>query len=172
MAAIFQTALKCIFLNENVWIVTKISLRFVPNGSVKSIPALVQITAWRRHGIVYWRIYASFGHNELTHWGRVMHICVSDITSIGSDNGLSPGRRQAIIRTNAGILLIGPLGTNFSEISIEIHILSFKKMHLKMSSGKWRPFCLGLNVLSEMEAWISNHSSVFCGMSLLIHASI
>ena len=40
-----------------------------------------------------------------------MHICVSDLTSIGSDNGLSPGRRQAIIRTNAGILLIRPLGT-------------------------------------------------------------
>ena len=51
----------------------------------------------------------------LTHWGRVTHICVSDLTSIGSDNGLSPGRRQAIIRTNGGILLIRPLGTNFSE---------------------------------------------------------
>ena len=48
----------------------------------------------------------------LTHWGRVTHICVSKQTSIGSDNGLSPGRRQAIIWANAGILLIGPLGTN------------------------------------------------------------
>ena len=52
----------------------------------------------------------------LTHWGRVTHICVVKQTVIGSDNGLSPGRRQAIIWTNAGILLIGPLGTNFSEI--------------------------------------------------------
>ena len=50
---------------------------------------------------------------NLTHWGRVTHICVSKLTIIGSDNGLSPGRRQAIIWTNAGILLIGPLGTNF-----------------------------------------------------------
>ena len=75
------------------------------------------------------------------------HIYVSKITIIGSDNGLSPGRRQAIIWTNAGILLIGPLGTNFSEILIEIDRLSFKKMHLKMSSAKLRPFCLGLNVL-------------------------
>ena len=58
----------------------------------------------------------------------------------------SPGRRQAIIWTNAGILLIGPLGTNFSELLIEIQTFSFKKMHLKMSSVKWRPFCLGLNV--------------------------
>ena len=83
----------------------------------------------------------------LTHWGRVTHICVSKLTIIGSDNGLSPGRRQAIFRTNAGILLIGPSATNFSEILIGIETFSFKKIHLKMSSAKWRPFCLGLNVL-------------------------
>ena len=56
-------------------------------------------------------------------------------------------RRQAIIWTNAGILLNGPWGTNFSEILIGIQTFSFKKMHLKMSSAIWRPFCLGLNVL-------------------------
>ena len=83
----------------------------------------------------------------LTHWGRVTHICASKLTIIGPDNGLSPGRRQAIIWTNAGILLIGPLGTNFSENLIGIQTFSFKKMPLKMSSAKWRPFCLGLNVL-------------------------
>ena len=55
------------------------------------------------------------------------HICVSKLTIIGSDNGLSPDRRQAIIWTNAEILLIGPLGTNFSEILIEIITFSFKK---------------------------------------------
>ena len=54
----------------------------------------------------------------LTTWGRVTHICVNKLTIIGSDNGLSPGRRQAIIWTNTGILLIGPLGTNISEILI------------------------------------------------------
>ena len=84
----------------------------------------------------------------LTHWGRVTHIRVGKLTIIGSDNSLSPGRRQAIIWTNAGILLIGPLETNFSEILSEIQSFSFKKMHLKMSSGKWRPYCLGLNVLT------------------------
>ena len=83
----------------------------------------------------------------LTHWGRVTHISVGKLTIIGSDNGLSPGRRQAIIWTNAGILLIRPLGTNFSEILIGVQTFSFKKMHLKMSSAKWRPFCPGLNVL-------------------------
>ena len=77
------------------------------------------------------------------------HICVSNLTIIGSDNGLSPGRRQAIIWTNAGILLIGPLETNFSEIFIEILTFSFKKMRLKVSSAKRRPFCLGLNVLID-----------------------
>ena len=84
---------------------------------------------------------------ELTHWGRVMHICVSKLNIIGSDNGLSPSRRQAIIWTNAGILLIGPLGTNLSEILIAIYTFSLKKMHLKMSSGKWWPSCLGPNEL-------------------------
>ena len=75
------------------------------------------------------------------------HICVVKLTIIGSDNSLSPGRRQAIIWTNAGILSIEPLGTNFSEISFGIQTSSFKKIHLKMASAKWRPFCLGLNVL-------------------------
>ena len=85
---------------------------------------------------------------NLTHWGRATHICVSNLTIIGSDNGLSPGRRQAITWTNVGILLIGPLGTNFSEMLIEIHTFLFKKILLKMSSGKWRLFCLGLTVLN------------------------
>ena len=58
------------------------------------------------------------------------HICVSKLTIIGSDNGLSHGRRQAIIWTNAGILLIWPLGTALSEMLIEIEIVSFAKMHL------------------------------------------
>ena len=85
----------------------------------------------------------------LTHWGRVTHICVSKLTIIGSDNGLSPGRRQAIIWTNAGILLIRTLGTNSSEIVIEILSFSFKKMRLKLSSAKWRLFGLGLNELTH-----------------------
>ena len=85
----------------------------------------------------------------LTHWRRATHICDGKLITIGSDNGLSPGRRQAIIRTIAGILLIGPLGTNFSEILVGIQAFSFKIMHLKMSSAKWRRSCLGLNVLND-----------------------
>ena len=85
----------------------------------------------------------------LTQWGWVTHIyiCVGNLTIVGSDNGLLPGRRQAIIWTNAAILLIGPLRTNFNEILIKIHTFSFKKIDLKMLSGKWQPFYLGLNVL-------------------------
>ena len=84
----------------------------------------------------------------LTHWGRVTHICVGKLTIIGSDNGLSPEQRQAIIWTNAGILLIEPLGTNFSETVIEIQTFSLKKICLKMSSAKCCSFRLGLNVSS------------------------
>ena len=107
----------------------------------------------------------------LTHWGRVTHICVSKLTIIGSDNGLSPDRRQAIIWTNAGILFIGPLGTNFSEILIEILTFSFKKMCLKVSSVKWRPFCLGLNVLKRIvrvvQTWVTSGLLVLSSVRLL-----
>ena len=83
-------------------------------------------------------------HNiYLTHLGRMTHICVSKINIIDSDNGLSPGRCQAIIWTNAGIFLIEPLETNFSEMLIEIYTFSLKKMHVKMPSVKRRPFCPG-----------------------------
>ena len=97
------------------------------------------------------------------HWGRVTHNCVSKLTIIGSDNGLSPGRRLAIIWTNAGILSIVPFVTNFSEISIEIYTFSFKKIHLKLSSGKWRPSCLGLNVLTIM-SYLAAHTMMAGGL--------
>ena len=111
---------------------------------------------------------SSTGADPLTHWGRVTHICLGDLTTIGSDNGLSPGWRQAIIWTNAGLLLIEHLGTNFSEILIEIHIFSFRKMHLKMSSAKWRPFCLGLNMLTP-ERYKSNSLSMYWSNSRKYH---
>ena len=75
------------------------------------------------------------------------HICVNKLIIVGSDNGLSPDRRQAIISTNAGLLSIGPLRTYFSENLIKIQQFSLKKIHMKMSLEKWRPSCLGLNVL-------------------------
>ena len=102
---------------------------------------------YHSHMMTSWPGNASRIAGSLTHWGLVTHICVGNLTIIGSDNGLSPDRRQAINWTNAGILLNGPLRTNFSVILIEIVKLSFKKRRLKVSSAKWLPFCLGLNVL-------------------------
>ena len=88
-------------------------------------------------------------HNiVLTHSGRVMHICISKLTIIGSDNCLLPGQHQAIIWTCVGIVLIGPLGTNFNAIwTVKIHTFSIKKKHLNVLSGKWQPFCLSFNML-------------------------
>ena len=63
--------------------------------------------------------------------------------SIVSDNGLSPVRRQAITCTNADLLSIESLGTNFNEILIKTQNFSFTKMHLGMLTAKWQPFCPG-----------------------------
>ena len=85
------------------------------------------------------------------------HICVSKLTTIGSDNGLLPGRCWAIIWTNVAVLSSGSLKTNFSEILIEILTFSLKKMQLKMTPAKWRPFCLCLNMLI-VKQWHSKFS--------------
>ena len=77
----------------------------------------------------------------LTHWGRVTHIC----TIIGSNNGLSPDLHQAIIRTNAGILLIGPLGANLGAIFI-------KFIHLHLSKCIWK--CRLQNGVHFVSAWM------------------
>ena len=83
----------------------------------------------------------------LTHWGRVTHICVSELTIIGPDNGLSPSRCQAIIWIHAGIMVIWPLQANFSEILIEIRTFSFKKNVCESVVCEMAPFCLSHNVL-------------------------
>ena len=90
---------------------------------------------------------------HLTHWGRVTHICIIKLTIIDSDNGLSPGRRQAIVWINDRISIIGPLEANFSEIGIGIQAIYHKKRRLKMSSAKWQPFCISLNELKVSLRW-------------------
>ena len=107
-------------------------------------------------------------------------MCVGNPTIIGTDNGLSPGRRQAIIWTNAGKLSVRSLGTNFGENLSEISAFSFKKMHLKMSPGKWRPFFLGLNMLThwgreKMTAIFKRHFNclfVIQNVSIVIYISL
>ena len=73
-----------------------------------------------------WRIYALVGQ-----------------ANIGSDYGLSHNRHRAIIWTNAIFLLIEPLETKW------FRLFSLKTC-LEMSYGKWRPFCLVLNVLKSI----------------------
>ena len=137
-------------------------------------PWILSITAEKNH----WCIYRLFSylmyhkrHKQCPCLKRVIslspsdtYICISKLTNIVSDNGLSPGLHQAIICTNNVILLIRPLGTNFSEILIEIHTFAFRKMHLKMSSGIWWPFWLSFNVLifpcqEMLQQHLSNNSS-------------
>ena len=89
-----------------------------------------------------------------------MHICIIKHTIIRSDNGSAPSQCQAIIWTKAGILLIWPMGTNFNEILMEIYTFSFKKMLLKMLSGKCQPFCVSLNVLIIPQASTIDHQSL------------
>ena len=71
-------------------------------------------------------------------------------------NQITPIWCQAITWTNVDLLSIGPLGTNFSEILIEVQTFSLKKMHLKMLSVKGRPFCLSLNELQSGLCFIAN----------------
>ena len=84
----------------------------------------------------------------LTHWGRMTHICVDNLTIIGSDNGLSPGRRQAIIWTNAGILLINwtlrnKLRWNFNRYAnIFIQENVFESVVCEMATILSRPQCV------------------------------
>ena len=143
---------KCCYLILSFQISTSANLPMVAVNTSAStrtarITASVMMASnWMR---MVKRARVSLNFLRLTHWDRVTHICVGELTMIGSDDSMSPARRQAIIWTNAGLLLIRPMGTNFGETLIKIYIFSFKKMHSKMSSGNWRPFCLGLNVLSH-----------------------
>ena len=92
---------------------------------------------------------------------RVSHIIIYMISY-----HISSVRRHAIIWTNAGMLLFRPLGTNFSEILIEIHTFSFKKMHLKMSSGKW------VAILSRLQCVNVCISNLMCSLCILVFVYI
>ena len=94
------------------------------------------------HWIAYLKI-------DLAHLGRVTVVCVAKLTIIGSDNGLSSGRHQAVIWTNAWILLIGPLGTSFSDILIGIETSWFKKIHV----------CEMVSILSRPQ-WLNKMAAI------------
>ena len=77
----------------------------------------------------------------LTHCGRVPHICVSKLTIAWTAPSHYLNHCRNIVNWT--------LRNRLQKISIDIQIFSFKKIHFKMSSGKWRPSCLGLNVLIQ-----------------------
>ena len=84
-----------------------------------------------------------------TNWGRVTHIYVSELIIIGSVYSLAPERRQAIIWTNVRNIIDWNL-RNKLQWNLERNSYILIKMHLKTSSAKWRPFCLGLSTLCLM----------------------
>ena len=131
-------------------------LTFHKGGGSRSFMTMIMTIWWPSSGVWIYQIVT----------GVTSVVGVSSTHLVGSDNGLLPGRRQAIIWTNAGILLIELMGTNFSEILIEIYTFSWHKMHWKMSSGKWQPFCLGLNVFTFyiliVLFFIEKHVFAFC----------
>ena len=99
-------------------------------------------------------------HSYLTHWGRVTHTCVSKLTIVGSDNGLSPGRRQAIIWTNDGILSIGPLRNkpqwNINQNSyISIQENAFENIVCEMAAILSRPQWVKA-VEGDRQIWVCN----------------
>ena len=83
-----------------------------------------------------------------THWGRVTHICVNNLALNGSKNGLPPFRCQAMISTDADLLLIGPLGLDFVVIWNEIFV---QENNFTISNTKRQPFYPVINVLTR---WI------------------
>ena len=92
---------------------------------------------------------------HLTHWGRVTHICVSNLIIIVSNNGLAPGRRRAIIWTNAGILLIWPLGTNYSKMFDKRKCIW--KCRLQNGVHWSRPQCFGITITPLKGQWVNSY---------------
>ena len=81
-------------------------------------------------------VWYNYHIDGLAHWGRVMHKFVSKLTFIGWHNDLSPGHCEAIIWANVRIMLVEHLGTNFSEILIQIKHFHWRICILKVSSAK------------------------------------
>ena len=76
----------------------------------------------------------------LTHCNLVTPYGVKNLGNFGPDSALSLIRYRVITWNNRDILLIGPIGTNCSDIPIKLPTLSFKKMHFKRSAAKYQPY--------------------------------
>ena len=112
--------------------------------------------------------YGHFGHLVLC-IGRMTHICVSKLTSIGSHNGMSPDRRQVVIWTNAGIFSIRTLETNSGEIVSEIKSRenAFENVSWKMAALLSRPQCV--NTVS-ISTWCGRYIKSFFAVQFVIES--
>ena len=128
-----------------------------PRLNVQVIYALIMNTLADTHIIFIQREFPVHLLNVIFWYLKILlieaewRICVSKLTTIGSDNGLSPDQRQAITWTNAAILLIEPLGINFSEILIDI--LDCNKLMLILSKCP-------LLTLFDPYTFVSNYPAV------------
>ena len=153
---------KCIFLNENVWIFNKISLKFVPEAPSNTIPALVQVMAWRWSGdkplsqpmMVRWPLHICINRVRYLVWNFKGYVwnCTQKFAHTMSCNFYTTLKFYVwyiiiIINNQCWNIINWTLRNKLQWNLIEIHTFSFMKMHLKMLSGKCRPFCLGLDVL-------------------------
>ena len=108
---------QCIFLNENVWVLNTIWLKFVLKGSIDNNTALVQIMACRQPG--------GKPLSEPMMFSLLTHICITQLQRV---NSLWPFLHPA------------PMATNIDAPVKKMQTFSFKKMYLKMLHAKWQPF--------------------------------
>ena len=146
-------------------IAIKFVCRFIHQPRCKAITETNNILYYQQGAPLVQQWWLGWPTNRSCNWTpfnssppSVAYLC--QWGSIGSDNGLSPDRHQAIIWTNTGILLLRPLETNFSESILKIQKFSFMKMHLKMLSAKWLPFCPGGDELNPVNLYLEHISFI------------
>ena len=135
---------KCIFFNENIWILIKISLRIVPKGRINNIPALVQIMAWRRSG--------DKPLSEPMIVSLPTHICVTRpqwVNTFETILGNKPTSRiyhtwfEPMVCGNPTTLLAGHIELLAWLISSWTKWLPFHRQHFQMHIQEWIVLYLG-----------------------------
>ena len=99
----------------------------------------------------------------LTYWGRVTHICVCNLTIFGSENGLLAPSHYL---NQSWIIVNWTPRNKFSEMLIEIHSFSFKKIHFEMAAILSQPQCVKVADISgavdlQLQGQITNTKSKF-----------
>ena len=150
--------LKRISFNENIWILIKILLKFVPKGPINNIPALVQIIAWRHPGdkplsepmmvslLTHICVTRPQWVNELWPSDNTYHRSWSTLGTIMACHIFSAQLLPEPMLTQMDPSIRNKFWCNLDRNTT----ISLKKMHLNMLSAKWQPSCSTLNVLSNI----------------------